>query len=64
MASHCLKGSYKEDDRLFITVCHDRTRGKGFISKDERFGLGRGKKFFMVRVVKHWNKMLREVSHP
>jgi len=48
-----LKGSYrKEGDRLFISICGDRTRGNGYELSEGRFRLQIRKKPFTGRVVR------------
>ena len=57
-----LKAACKKDgDKLFNRACCDRTRGNGYILEEGRFRLDIRKKFFTMRVVKHWNRLPREV---
>jgi len=57
-----LKGAYrKEGDNLLSKTCCDRTRSNGFKPREGRFRLDIRKKFFTMRVVKHWKMLPREV---
>ena len=62
MAFQYLKGVYRKDgEGLFIRECSDRMRANGFKMKEGRYRLYFRKKFFAARVLRHWNRLPREV---
>jgi len=62
VAFQYLKGAYKTaGEGLFTRACNDRTRDNCFKLKEGRLRLHLQKIFFTMRVVRHWNRFLREV---
>ena len=54
--------AYKKGDRLFSRICCDRTRENGFQIKKGRSRLNiRKSGFFLIKVVKHLIRLLRDV---
>ncbi|PKU41182.1 hypothetical protein llap_8511 [Limosa lapponica baueri] len=62
VAFQSLNGACKNDgDRLFSRTCCDMTSGNDFKLKEGSCRLDIRKQFFMLRMMKHWPKLPREV---
>ena len=58
VAFQYFKEAYKRDRwRLFARACSEKTRGNYFKLKAGRFRLDIRKKFFMMWVRRHWNRL-------
>jgi len=63
VAFQYLKGASKRAGRgVFMRTCRYRTRGNAFKMKEGRVRLDIRKKFFTMRVVRHWNRLPREAK--
>jgi len=59
----CEGGSRKSREGLFIRAGSNRTKGNGFKLEEGRFRRDIRKKFFTVKVVRHWYRLPSEVVH-
>ena len=53
-----------KDGYLETWLCCDKTRGNDFKLKEESFRLDIRKRFFTIRVVRHWHRLSRGSGYP
>lgn len=62
VAFQYLNSAYRKvEEGIFIEDCGDRRRGNGFKLKECRYRLGIRKKLFILKAMRYWNTLLREV---
>jgi len=60
---YVMSGPYTNaEEGFFVRACSNRTRGNSFKMEEGRFRLDIRKKFFAVRMVRHWNRLPSEVA--
>ena len=62
---HLKRGGRQMDEtRLFSVACSDRTRSNGQKFVHKKFCTNMWKNFFMVKVMKQWNRLPRVAESP
>jgi len=59
---YLIGGCRKGEDGLFSRVCGDRTRANSFKLEEGRFRLDIRKIFFIIKVVRHWQRLPKDVA--
>lgn len=57
----CLKVCQETREGLLVRNCSDRISSNGYKLKERKLMLDIRKEFFTVRVMRHWNRLPREV---